>query len=60
MGDFSLIGGRQEWLKFLIQTPITWNGSGILLTYEKLVGVLLSGMLSIVASIMPRLFSFFK
>ena len=55
-GDYALIGGRREWLIFLRTAPITWDVAGAPITYEKLSAVVFSAALSVVVSVLPRIF----
>lgn len=59
-GDYALIGGRREWLVFLQQAPCTWDVAGVPVTYEKLSAVVFSAALSVVVSVLPRIFQAFQ
>lgn len=56
-GDFGLIGGRSEWLRFLNSAPIYWVVAGVPVTAEKLSGVIFSALLSVVLSTLPKIFA---
>jgi hypothetical protein len=55
-GDYSLLGGRREWLAYVAQAPIYWVVAGVPITYEKLAGVVFSVALSTAVSLVPKVF----
>lgn len=38
--DFSVLGGRDGWLQYLEKVPATWTVYGVLITWDRLTGVL--------------------
>ena len=55
-GDYTLLGGRREWLAYVAQAPIYWVVAGVPITYEKLSGVVFSAALSTAVSLVPKIF----
>ena len=54
-GNFSVIGGRNEWLWFVTDSPVYWKVLGLPVTSERLVTVVLGTAVSLLATILPRL-----
>jgi hypothetical protein len=42
--DFSVLGGRDGWLQYLEKVPATWTVYGVLITWDRLTGVLWTGV----------------
>lgn len=47
--DFSVIGGRDRWMKFIELCPIVWTYFGIWVTWGKLGGLIWTGIVGLIA-----------
>ena len=56
-GNYSIIGGRSEWLEFMREAPLYWTVLGIPVTFERLTQFVLGTAVSLLAATLPRLFS---
>lgn len=58
-GDFSVIGGRELWLKYFDEVPCYWRIYGFALTPQWLQGFITGAVVTIVVSLLPLLTSHF-
>ena len=52
--DFSVLGGRDSWLQYLEKVPAIWTIYGVLITWDRLTGLLwttVAGIGAIVISV---------
>lgn len=54
-GNFSIIGGRREWLDFIASAPLQWTILGVPITIERLTGFVLGTLFALVTATIPRL-----
>jgi len=56
-GNYSIIGGRTEWLEFIRDAPLYWTVLSIPVTFERLTTFILGTSVSLLAATLPRLLS---
>ena len=56
-GNFSIIGGRSEWLNFIKDAPLYWTVLSQPVTFERLTTFVLGTAVSLIATTLPRLLS---
>jgi len=56
-GNFSIIGGRNEWLEFVRGAPLFWTVLGLPVTFDRLTTFVLGAAVSLLAATLPRLLS---
>ena len=56
-GNFSVIGGRSEWINFIKDAPLYWTVLSQPVTFERLTTFVLGTAVSLIATTLPRLLS---
>lgn len=54
-GDYTLIGGRREWLLFVHSAPIQWTISGVPITFDRLSAAVITGAVSLSLSLLSKI-----